>query len=151
MSVQVLTGNDTIKINERVLSNLGTGDVGTLAFPNELAGVKTGKNGNSIYVLNETGKQADVTIRVIRGSSDDKFLQGLLNSQSRDFNSFILMTGEFIKKLGDGAGNITNDIYLTSGGVFTKQVEAKINVEGDVEQALSVYTLRFASAPRALT
>lgn len=151
MASVALSGADTVTINNRVITDLGDGNVVELTYPNEIASVKTGKNGNSIYGLNETGRQCEVKIRVIRGSSDDKFLNNLLVQQQGNFAAFPLMIGEFIKKLGDGAGNITSDTYVLSGGVFTKQVEGKNNVEGDSEQSVSIYTLKFSNAPRALT
>ena len=61
------------------------------------------------------------------------------------------MIGQFVKKIGDGQGNITSDTYVCSGGVFTKQVEGKSNVEGDTEQSTATYTVKFSNAPRAIT
>lgn len=151
MSTVAMSGSDTININNRVFADLADGDCVTLDFPNDIAQVKTGKNGNSIYGLNETGRQSEVKIRVIRGSSDDKFLNGLLAQQQANFAGFVLMIGQFIKKLGDGAGNIASDTYIMSGGVFTKQVPGKNNVEGDTEQSVSVYTIKFSNSPRVIT
>lgn len=151
MGATALSGSDTINLNNRVLSDLADGNCVELTFPNDIASVKTGKNGNSIYGLNETGKQCEVKIRVIRGSDDDKFLNGLLVQQQSNFAGFPLMIGQFIKKVGDGLGNITSDTYVMSGGVFTKQVEGRTNVEGESEQSVSIYTLRFSNAPRAIT
>jgi hypothetical protein len=150
MSTVALSGSDVTMINNRILADLGSGDCVMLTYPTEIANVKTGKNGNSIYGLNETGKQCECVIRVIRGSSDDKFLNNLLSQQNANFAGTVLMIGNFIKKLGDGAGNITNDTYVMSGGVFTKFVEGKNNVEGDTDQSESVYTLKFSNAPRAI-
>jgi len=151
MSSVALSGEDTVVINNKTLVDFGDGDIANLEFPNEIAAVKTGKNGNSIYSANETGKQADLTIRVLRGSADDKFLNNLLVGQLNNFAGTILMTGEFVKKVGDGLGNILNDTYITSGGVFTKIPGAKSNVEGDSEQSVVVYNLKFSNAPRVLT
>ena len=151
MSTVSLTGSDVIIINNRVLSDLADGDAAMLAFANEIATLKTGKNGNSIYALNQTGRECDVTLRVIRGSADDKFLNNILALQNQDFGSFVLMSGEFIKKIGDGQGNISNDTYIMSGGIFNKIPEAKSNQEGDVEQSVVIYNVKFSSAPRVLT
>lgn len=145
-----LTGNDVIKINNRIFSDLADADAVTLTFPNDLAVVKTGKNGNAIYAKNETGNQAEVVIRVLRGSSDDKYLNNELNMMKNDFSGYVLLNGEFIKKIGDGQGNITNDTYLCTGGVPSKQVEAKSSAEGDTEQSVSVYTIRFAVCERTI-
>lgn len=151
MSTIALSGNDTVNLNNRVFSDLADGNCVELTFPNDIANVKTGKNGNSIYGLNESGKQCEVKLRIIRGSSDDKFLNNLLAQQQANFAGTILLIGQFIKKLGNGAGQITSDTYIMSGGVFTKIPEAKSNVEGETEQSISMYTLKFSNAPRVLT
>lgn len=151
MSTIALTGSDTINLNNRVFSDLADGNCVELTFPNDIANVKTGKDGNSIYGLNSSGKQCELKIRLIRGSNDDKFLNNLLAQQQNNFAGTVLLIGQFIKKLGDGAGNITSDTYITSGGVFTKQVEAKTNVEGETEQSVAIYTIKFSNAPRAIT
>jgi hypothetical protein len=151
MASVALSGNDTVSLNNYTFTNLATGDVVMLTFPNEIAQVKTGKNGNSVYGLNETGKQCELKLRVLRGSADDKFLQSLLNAQQGNFASTVLMQGTFIKKIGDGQGNITSDTYIVSGGVFTKQVEGKMNVEGDEQQSIAEYQMRFSNSPRTLT
>lgn len=148
---QTLTGQDTIIINNRILSDLANADAATLDFPTDLATVTTGKNGNTIYALNESGKQADVVLRVLRGSEDDKFLNSLLVQMLANFAGFVLMTGEFTKKLGDGKGSILKDTYILSGGVISKGVAAKTNTEGDAEQGISIYNLKFSYTPRALT
>jgi hypothetical protein len=150
MSV-ALSGSDTININNRVFTDLADGNCVELTFENDIATVKTGKNGNSIYGLNETGKQATAKIRLLRGSSDDKFMQNLLTQQQANFAGTVLLIGQFIKKIGDGLGNITSDTYIMSGGVFIKQVEGKMNVEGETEQSIAIYTIRFTNAPRVLT
>lgn len=113
-----LSGNDVVKINERILADFASDDIALLTFPNELAALKTGKNGNTIYASNETGKQAELVLKVIRGSSDDKYLSNLLNFQKLNFANFVLMTGEMIKRIGDGTGKIISDTYILSGGIF---------------------------------
>ena len=150
MSTVALSGNDTVILNTRIFNDLADQDAAMLDFPNDIAAMKTGKNGNTIYSLNKTGDQCHVTIRVIRGSADDKFLNNLLTQQQANFAGFVLLSGRFVKKLGDGQGNITNDTYIMSGGIFGKNVAAKSNVEGDTEQSISVYNLKFAAAPRSL-
>lgn len=151
MSTIALSGSDTVVLNNRPLSDLADGNCVELTFPNDIANVKTGKNGNAIYGLNESGKQCEVKLRIVRGSNDDKFLNNLLAQQQNNFAGTVLLIGQFIKKLGNGAAAITSDTYIMSGGVFTKQVEAKTNVEGETEQSISMYTMKFSNAPRAIT
>lgn len=151
MGSVALSGSDTINLNNQVLTDLADGNCVELTFPNDIANVKTGKNGNSIYGLNESGKQCEVKVRVLRGSADDKFLNNLLAQQQNNFAGTVLLIGQFIKKIGDGQGNITSDTYIMSGGVFTKQIEGKTNVEGETEQSIAIYTIKFSNAPRVLT
>ncbi len=149
--VIAMTGNDTAIINDRVLVDFATGDCIKLEFPNEIASLETGKNGNAVYSENQSGRQVNVELRFIRGSADDTFMNGLLANQGLNFAGFVLMTGRFIKKLGDGLGNVKDDAYNLTGGVFTKGVPAKTNTQGEVEQSLSVYSLRFSLAPRTIS
>lgn len=151
MSTVAMSGSDTITLNGRIFADLADGDCIALTFPNDIAQVKTGKNGNSLYALNESGKQSELVVRLIAGSSDDKFMQNLLTQQQANFAGFPLMQGEFIKQVGDGAANIQSIKYIVSGGVFTKQVEAKDNVEGDVDQSVAIYRMKFSNSPRVIT
>lgn len=151
MAAVALSGNDTVSINNTILADLADGDYCVLEFPNEIMTVKIGKNGNAIYGFNATGQMAEVKLRIIRGSADDKLLQSLITQQNTSPQTFPLMIGEFVKLIGDGTGNVTNDTYILSGGVFIKQVIAKSNAEGDSAQSVSEYMLRFSAAPRALT
>ena len=151
MSQVAMSGQDTVMINNHLFTGLADQNYLDLTFPNEIANVKTGKNGNSIYGFNETGKQCEVKIRVLRNSADDAFLNTLLQQQQANFAGMVLLQGQFVKKVGDGQGNITSDTYILSGGVFVKQVEGKSNAEGDVEQSLAIYQMKFTNAPRVLT
>lgn len=150
MVTNTLTGSDTIQIGDRVFADLPNGDVLDLTYPNELVTVTIGKNGNAIHALNETGKQADVVLRVLRASPDDKFLNSLKLTMESDLAAFTLLEGKFTKRMGDGAGNISSDIYTVSGGSFKQGIDVKSNVEGDTEQAVSVYRFTFTNAPRAI-
>jgi hypothetical protein len=151
MATVSMSGADSIILNNRILADLADENCVELTFPTEIAQLKVGKNGNTIYGLNESGKAAEVKLRVIRASSDDKFLNGLLAQQLSNFAGFVLMIGQFIKKVGDGQGNISSDTYILSGGVFTKPVEAQSNVAGATDQSISVYTFKFSNAPRAIS
>lgn len=151
MSAIALSGSDTVSINNNLLTTLADGNCVEITFPNDVANVKTGKNGNAIFGLNESGKQAEVKLRILRGGADDQFLQNLYSQQQANFAGTILMTGVFIKKIGDGAGNITSDTYILSGGVFQKEPEAKTNVEGETEQSVTIWAMKFSNAPRVIT
>lgn len=139
-----LTGEDTLTIFGRVITDVADGDDITVTFPNDLVTMKTGKNKNTMYAKNETGNNATMQIRVIKGSADDRFLLGKLNEMRRDLPSFSTAESEFVKRVGDGQGNVIDNIYNLQGGIFTKMVDTKSNAEGDTEQAISVYNMMFA-------
>lgn len=145
-----LLGDDTIKIGTRILSDFSSGEVAKVSYPTELASVKTGKNGNTIYVQNAAGFQASLELKLIRGSADDKVMQSYLTSYRSNPTAFVVINAELTKRIGDGSGTVKADTYLLTGGIPTKQVEVVTNTEGDTEQAIAVYTLVFAVSDRAL-
>lgn len=140
-----LTGSDVIQIDDRVLSDLADQEAVKVSFPNDIAAAKAAKNGNTIFAKNETGRLAEVEIRVLLGSSDDKYLQSRLQEQQNSFSDFILVTGNFSKRVGDGAQNISTKVYAMSDGVFKKLPESMTSAEGDVAQSVSVYVITFAN------
>jgi len=150
MSVS-LTGKDTVVFNERVLADFADGDTIVVDFPNNLSEGKTGKNGNAIFASNSTGRNANVTIRVIRGSPDDKYLTGRVQAYINDPSAYVMDTLAFTKRTGDGSGAVTEDVYTFSGGAPQKMPGTKENVEGDTEQAVAVHTFFFAGGSRAQT
>jgi hypothetical protein len=145
-----LVGKDTIKVNGYILFDLADGDIATLTFPNELMAVKTGKNGNSLYAFNETGRQCELVVRVIRGGPSDKYLDSVMQQMIKDPPSFILMNAQITKRIGDGRGSVGSDTYVLDGGVIYKQVETKVNVEGDTAQSLSEYHMKFTNSNRRI-
>ncbi len=150
MSIVALTGKDTVTVNGRILNDFADGVVAELQFPNDLVNLKTGKGGNTLYGLNNTGRQAEVTLRLIRGSSDDKFLNAIFSSMLGNFSGFTLMVGTFVKNVGDGAGNIQTDTYIMSGGAFKRGVNGLENADGDTNQSVSEWHLVFSNAPRGI-
>ena len=150
MSVVSLTGKDTITINGVIFNDLADGDCAVLTFSNVLTNLKTGKNGNTLYAFNYTGRQCKLSLRLVRGSSNDKYLNQLLSLYKNDPASFTLMTGALVKNIGDGAGNITSDTYTLSGGAFEKETEVKENSEGEIDQSVAIWSLMFSNAPRSI-
>ena len=151
MAKLTLSGADTLTINNQPLADFATGNCVELSFPNDIANVKTGKNQNSIYGFNASGVQAEMKVLLVRGGNDDRFLLNLLVQQNNNFAGTVLLTGTFIKKLGDGSGNITSDTYILAGGIFQKIPPGKSNVEGEPDQSIAEYMIKWASAQRAIT
>lgn len=148
--VFTVTSNDTLTLNGHVFNDLSTDDVTTIAFPNQLMTRKTGKNGNTIIAQNAQGLNADLSLKLMRGSVDDQFMQQLINTAPADFPSTVLLTGTFVKRLGDGQGNVVSDTYQLAGGVISKIPDGKENVSGDTMQGETIYQVIFASAHRTI-
>jgi hypothetical protein len=150
MGATALTGKDTITLGTRILNDLADGDVANLEYPDNLVEGKNGKNGNVIYSFNAMGQRSTLTLRVLIGSADDKFLNSAVSNYINDPAGFTLLEGEFIKRVGDGAGNITNVVYLMAGGIVQKIPGSKENVAGETDQGVSIYVILFANTPRTL-
>lgn len=148
MSTVSLTGNDTLVIAGIVITDVADGDWAVLTYDNDLANLKRGKNGNSIFAENSMGLVGSLVVRLIRASDDDKALDSLLQQQLQDFSGFSLLNGQVVKRTGDGLGNVTPDAYKMQGGIFKRMVDGKSNAEGDTEQSASVYRLEFADVAR---
>lgn len=146
----VITGFDSVQLDGRIISDFADGDNAVLSFPNDISNVKASKNGNTLYAKNETGRLAELTLRILIGSADDKWL----NSRWREWDTtrgrFRLFTGSLLKRAGDGQANVSEVVYQVSGGAPKKNVEAKSNADGDVEQSVAIYTMTVAAAPRSI-
>lgn len=148
-----LTGSDTIQIDDRVLADLADGDAVHITYPNDVAVVKSSKNGNLIFAFNQTGVQVEVSLRVLLGSADDKYLNSRFQEMKNQFSDFILLTGNFSKRVGNGKGGATGiatAVYQMSGGIFKKGIEAKTSAEGDTEQSVAVYTITYGNNDRSI-
>lgn len=150
MATYNLVSDGTLTLWDRVFNDFADDDISAITFPNDLVTVKTGKNGNTIYSKNEPGRNAQAVLRLIRGSSDDQFVQNRLSEMKRDFVSTQLASGEFAMRLGDGDGNTIRDVYTLKGGVVTRPVDGKENVSGDTSQGVSVYNITFADTDRSI-
>lgn len=150
MGIVAITSDDTLTLYDRVFADFAEGDVSSISFPNDLVTAKTGKNKNTIFAKNAPGDNAVLTLRLMRGSSDDEFLQGQISDMERDFVSTILATGEFVKRLGDGDGNVKRDVYTMLGGMIQRKPDGRENVDGDIEQGVVIYTIVFADVRRSI-
>lgn len=150
MSTFALTGNDTVILNDRVIKDMADGSIVEIAYQNDRVGITTGKNDNTVYAENRTGSNAVLTLRVIRGSADDRWLNGLSILQNKDLPTFKLMNGSFTKRIGDGYGSLSYDNYVLIGGVFQRYPDVQENLQGETEQGSAIYTIIFAKAERAL-
>lgn len=138
-----LTGDDTFIIWDRPITDLADGDVITVTADNNIASSVVGKGGNIIIAKDEQGKKCTVTLRVLKGSSDDQFIQAYYKTYEIDSALFVLGNGSFAKRLGDGSGNVVFDTRYLKAIHFTKPpYDATLNVNGATDQAVTVYTFQ---------
>lgn len=138
-----LTGDDTFIIWGRTITDLADGDVVTITADNNIASSVVGKGGNIIVAKDEQGKKCTVTLRVLKGSSDDSFIQGYYKTYENDSALFVFGEGSFAKRLGDGSGNVVYDTrYLKAIHFTTPPYAATWNVNGATDQAVTVYTFQ---------
>src|ERR1035437_870159 len=145
-----LTGKDVLCLNGRILHDFAAGDVAKLTFDADLVAVEAAKDGNIIYALNEKGRMSSLDLKILLGSSDDRYLNSLVANQTSDLSAFILITGSFIKRVGDGTGKITNVVYNTLGGIIKRYPGASINTAGVTEQSVADWMLMFGNNTRAI-
>lgn len=150
MATYTVTSDDTLTVFDRVFTDYADDDVTVISFPNDNVTVKTGKNRNTIFSKNEPGNNANLVLRLMRGSGDDQFMQARIAEMEADFVSAQLANGEFVKRLGDGQGNVARDVYTLQGGVIVRRVDGKENVSGDISQGVAVYNMTFAMAQRSI-
>ncbi len=150
MSTFTITAEDTLTLGNRVFNDFADDDVSKITFPNDMVKAKTGKNKNTIFSRDATGDNAVLALRLIRGSSDDQFLQSIISGMEVDFVATITLDGEFVKRLGDGQGNIKRDVYTLQGGMIQKKPESGENVAGGTDQAVAMYTIIFANGKRSI-
>ena len=149
MTTYALTGQDTVIINDIPVKDFADNTVGSLEIPNDLFAVSTGKNGNTIFALDEKGNNATLTLRILMSSNDDKRFNGMI-PQSENFISTVLANGSVVKQIGDGAGNISYNTYLLRGGMISKKPAITSDVAGNTDQAVVEYVFQFAQAERSI-
>lgn len=149
MTTYCLTGDDIVIINDIPVVDFADGTIGTLDVPNDLFAMSTGKNGNTIFALDEKGNNATLTLRILMSSGDDKRFNGMI-PESKGFASTVLANGSVVKQVGDGKGNLSYNTYLLRGGMISKKPNMSIDVAGNTDQAVVEYVFQFASADRSI-
>lgn len=144
-----ITADDTFTLGGRIFNDFADGDNVTIIPKDDKVDAKSGKNLNTIFAQKPQGFNGDVTLRLMRGSPDDQFLQGQLAAQDQDFAATVLMDGEFTKRLGDGKGNVKRDVVRMSGVIIKRNPDSKENAEGNTEQAIAIWNLFAAKITRS--
>lgn len=144
------TGKDTLEINGQLIEDGANGKVVEIRFPNSLANMETGKDGNTIISYIANGQNCEVTIRVLMGGKTDQSLTLRKSQYIEDPASFVALSGKFTKRIGDGTGSTKKITYDLKGGVFMKNVEAEEDTTGDIEQAVAIYSFKFSQGKKTI-
>lgn len=138
-----LTGDDTLILFGRTITDTADGDIATITVDNDIAASVVGKGGNVIVAKDEQGRKCTITVRILKAAGDDIFLQSHYQSYENDSALFAFGTGSFSKRLGDGEGNVIFDTkYLKALHFNRAPYDAVINVNGNTDQAVTVYTMQ---------
>lgn len=151
MAVDTLVGKDTIIIDGRTITDVGYGDVVTIDRPNAFTSMESGKDGNTVFIYQESGRQINVKLRVLVGREDDQWLNAKLEQMKNDFIHHKLFTMTLAKQVGDGQGQVITTRWTLEGGAFTTAPSTKYNVSGDGEQAIQEYSFGFARGTKSFS
>lgn len=124
------------------LSDFADGDIGHLTFPNEINAFEIGKDGNAILAFDERGTKAELMLRILRGSNDDRRLLSYLQQYMALKQAFVLLEAQVTKNVGNGKGIVHQVSYDLTGVHPTGFPEVVVNVAGGIEQAVSVWKFR---------
>lgn len=135
---------------EWVLTDFAGGTVAELTAPNELSTTTTGYNGNSLGSHNEPGRQRECTLRIVKGGDDDKRLNASYNLWKNKDSKFKPLSMSFTKHVAHSDSSRTKDTVECFFGLPAGQPTQASNVEGDTEQLVSIYMLRFGNSERSM-
>lgn len=148
------TGKDTIIVNdymgEFVLSDLADGVCAELVANNDLSSTSTGFNGNSLGAHNEPGRQRELTLRLVKGSEDEKRLNKSYNFWKQRNPLFRPFTMKFIKRVEHGDGNATEDTVKCYFGLPSGQPGHTADTTGNTDQVVAVYMIRFGNSEHSM-
>lgn len=135
---------------EWILSDLADGTVAELTAPNELSTTTTGYNGNSLGSHNEPGRQRECTLRIVKGSGDDKRLNKNYNMWKNRNLLFRPLKMTFTKNVGHSDGSVNRDTVECFFGLPAGQPSQSMVMDGNTEQVVSIYMLRFGNSERSM-
>lgn len=164
-----VTGNDIVQIGlsafasdsdstANVITSFADGDYARVTFPNDIMNFTIGKNRNMIAAYNAMGTLAELELRLLRGSKEDKFLQDQFPTFASEQLNYHFIYAKIIKDLGTNisdtvTGNVTriNEIYTLDSGIISKAPEIISNVSGSTDQGVVVWQIRFAEFKRTVS
>lgn len=146
--ITAVAGKDVLIINGQIFTGLADGDAIKCEPQGPISQYKVSKDGNTIIALQYSGIVVKLTVRLVRTCFDDQTLNGLLQQWIGNPTGFSTMAGSYVKRIGDGKGNVINEVYQLAGGVFEAIPAGHTNTDGSLEQNVTVYTMFFRNDAR---
>ena len=156
-----VTGNDIVQIGLsasglRTITSFADGDYARVTFPNDIMNFTIGKNRNILAAYNAMGTLAELELRLLRGSKEDKFLQDQFPTFASETLNFNFLFAKVIKDLGTSIGGSAGvvrieETYTLNNGIISKAPEIVSNVSGSTDQGVVVWQVRFAEFTRTVS
>ena len=155
-----VTGNDIVQIGLSAsglttITSFADGDYARVTFPNDIMNFTIGKNRNMIAAYNAMGTLAEMELRLLRGSKEDKFLQDRFPNFATERLNFNFIFAKIIKDLGvSNEGSEVariEETYTLNNGIISKAPEIVSNVSGSTDQGVVVWQIRFAEFTRTVS
>jgi hypothetical protein len=143
-------GKPVFTLDGRVLADFADGDYITADMPEDISAMKVSKNGNTIVVLKESGRMVAIKVRLLKASSDDKFINSRAQEWKSDAPAFIPFAGTYAERVGDGAGNVNTVVYQLAGGYPKRIPAASMSSEGEAKSAVAEWEIHFANGDRSI-
>lgn len=113
MPIHTYTGQDNHWLNGKPIKDFASGTVVSIEFSEDLTTREKG-SGGTITALNLAGTQGVLTVQVIKGSDDHKYLQTLVSSVINDFKNTQPTSWTSRKNFGPGSYEDTHLVNLVS-------------------------------------
>lgn len=138
-------GSGTIIINDYTFNNVASGTFFNLELQGDVATRTALGNGGAIISRNFTGKQANVTIKVVAGSLDDAQLTSFYKDQENNFEESPFLSGSYNLITLNSAGRSVQTKYILSGGCIITAPNISLSAEGAVEDMERTWVLGFTA------
>ncbi len=133
-----------------ILSDFANGTVLQAQQTGSKSNTTTGYNANSLAAHDETGRQREVTIRIIKGSPDDKRLNRFYTMWDKHDLRYKPLNGQFTKVIGHGDTTMTNNTLSVFFGNPKDSPEEAVDRNGNTDQLVSVYVITFGNSERSM-
>ena len=157
MSTFALVGNGTVILKDKLITDFVTGDCVRLDFDGDVTNFDMGKTKSAVIAFDANGLKCHMTIRVVTGGKDDKFLREELDKYVQDPPAYALITGSVVGRFGDGVdkgdgyGTIRELQFKLAGGHPKKLVPYYENASGDTNQVITTFEFNFVVEDSSFT